>query len=131
MSLDLQQLAVWMDRYVAAWASNDHQRIADLFGPDAVYYANPYDEPLRGGDAIADAWLEDPDAEGTWAADYHPMLVDGDVGVATGTSTYFNGPGGPAEHVFHNIFVLTFDDAGRCAEYREWYMLEPKRGASS
>jgi ketosteroid isomerase-like protein len=127
MSLDLQQLAVWMDRYVAAWASNDRQRIADLFAPDALYYAHPYDEPLHGGEAIADAWLENPDPEGTWAADYQPLLVAGDVGVATGTSTYFREKSGEVEHVFYNIFVLTFDDAGRCAAYREWYMREPKR----
>jgi hypothetical protein len=28
--------------------------------------------------------------------------------------------------VFHNVFVLNFDDDGRCREYREWYMLQPR-----
>ena len=50
--------------------------------------------------------------------------MSGDVGVGAGTSTYY-GDDGSVENVFHNLFVLTFGDDGRCAEYREWFMAQP------
>ena len=38
------------------------------------------------------------------------MAVDGDVAVATGSSTYLSGPGGPVEKVYDNCFVMRFDE---------------------
>ncbi|MEA2498192.1 MAG: hypothetical protein QOH26_597, partial [Actinomycetota bacterium] len=35
----------WVDRYVAAWNSNDPAEIADLFTDDARYFDTPIDEP--------------------------------------------------------------------------------------
>jgi ketosteroid isomerase-like protein len=128
MPITLDGLAGWMEQYVAAWRSNDRAAIESLFTDDARYFAEPYDQPYLGAAAIADAWLGDLDEPNTWRADYAPVLVAGDRGVAAGTSTYL-GPDGAVQKVFHNVFVLTFaagDDALRCAEYREWYMREPK-----
>jgi hypothetical protein len=122
--VDLQQVGAWLGRYVDAWTSNDRGQIEGLFTEDAVYHAEPYHEPILGAKAIADAWLSDPDEPWMWSADYAPLLVDGNIGVATGTSTY-HADDGTVENVFHNIFVLTFAEEGRCSEYREWYMREP------
>ena len=46
--------------------------------------------------------------------------------MATGTSTYLSGPGGPVEEVFDNCFVMRFDSAGRCREFTEWYVRRPR-----
>ena len=125
MTIDVDGLGAWLDRYVAAWESNDRATIESLFSEDATYFAEPYDPTYRGAAAIADVWLENPDAEGTWSASYKPLLAADDVGVGSGTSTYFDDQGG-VDHVYHNVFVLRFDEQGRCSEYREWYMREPK-----
>jgi hypothetical protein len=45
--------------------------------------------------------------------------------VATGSSTYLSGPGGPVAKVFDNCFVMRFDSAGRCREFTEWYVERP------
>lgn len=128
MAITLEGVGDWMDRYVRAWRSNDRAQIEGLFTDDAVYVEHPYDPPFEGPAAIADRWLADRDAPDSWRADYTPMLVADDRGVATGTSTYFE-PDGSIRYVFHNIFVLTLaetDGTLRCREYREWYMRQPK-----
>jgi hypothetical protein len=107
----------WVDAYVAAWRS--YEGIAELFSADAEYRYHPYDEPLRGPDAIVADWQGDRDEPGSWEARYEPLLVDGDRAVATGETRYADG------RTFSNIFVLAFDGEGRCREFTEWYMEHP------
>jgi ketosteroid isomerase-like protein len=109
----------WLDAYVAAWRSYDRDAIAELFSADASYAYHPYDEPLRGRDAIVASWLDEPDDPGSWEASYRPLMLDGDRAVATGESRYADG------EVFSNLWVLRFDDDGRCSEFVEWFMLQP------
>ena len=111
----------WLDRNVAAWRSGDREDIEALFSADATYSYGPYRDPVVGREAIAADWLEDPDAPGTWEAEYEPLAVDGDVAVAIGESRY------PADgNTYSNIFACRFDSDGRCTEFREWYMEHPK-----
>ena len=123
----------WLDRYIAAWKSYDPIAISDLFSDDVVYRYHPYDEPIVGREAVVASWVEETmdadgvssrDAPGTYDASYSPVAVDGDVVVATGTSTYLEAPGGPLKHTFHNCFVMRFDDGGRCREFTEYYILQ-------
>lgn len=114
--MNRDQVGRWLDSYIAAWRSNDRDRIAALFTEDAEYRYRPYQEPVIGASAIAADWLRDPDEPGAWEADYAPLAVDGDIAVATGETRY------PAEgKVYSNIFVMRF--AGdRCSSFTEWYM---------
>ena len=51
---------------------------------------HPYDEPIRGRDAIVDSWFgagesaPSRDREGTYDASYRPVAIDGDLAVAVG-----------------------------------------------
>ena len=56
---------------------------------------DPGREPLRGREAIVASWLAIRDVEGAYDAHYRVVAVDGEVAIATGTSTYFVEPGGP------------------------------------
>jgi hypothetical protein len=76
----------WLDRYIDAWRRNERQPIVDLFTQNATYSYGPYREPLRGREAIADSWLDGPDAPGSWEADYRPIAVDGATAVVHGRS---------------------------------------------
>jgi hypothetical protein len=122
--MDRHAVQTWLDRYVAAWRANDHATIVDLFARDADYRWHPWDEPVRGNEAIAAAWLEEPDDPDRWDAWYEPVAVEGDVAVATGTSTYFDRDRKP-ERTYDNAFVLRFDDEGRCRSFTEFFMLRP------
>lgn len=123
--VDRDTVRGWLDRYVAAWKSYDAEAIGDLFTEDATYASGPFDEPVRGREAIVASWLEEPDEPGTYDGRYEPIAVDGDVAVANGRSRYFEADGATLASEFDKIFVLEFDAAGRCAEYREWYIERP------
>ena len=131
----------WLDRYVAAWLSYDRDAIGALFSEDVSYRYHPYDEPIVGrGAAIRASWrmsdgsasgesdaagASTRDEPGTYHARYAPVAVDGDVVVATGTSTYRDTPDGPVSQEFSNCFVMRFDGGGRCREFTEYYAKQP------
>jgi ketosteroid isomerase-like protein len=118
----------WLDDYVAAWQSNDPSAIAGLFSDDAVYRYRPWDDPettARGREEIVASWLEEPDAPGSWSADYRPWIADGDRAVVVGVSRYLGADGATVEREYHNVFLLEFDPDGRCREFTELYMLRP------
>jgi hypothetical protein len=119
--MNKDQVADWLQKYVAAWKSYERSEIADLFSDDATYRYRPYDDPVRGRDAIVESWLEGPDASGTYEAQYQPLAVDGDVAVAVGQSTY-NRPDGSLDKIYDNCFVMRFDGEGRCKDFTEWFM---------
>jgi ketosteroid isomerase-like protein len=131
--MDRADVARWLDDYVEAWKTYDAERIAALFAEEVEYRYHPYNEPVMGRDAVIDSWLGEGEAEGastrdeegTYDASYEPVAVDGDVAVATGSSTYFEQPGGPIEKIYDNCYVMRFDADGRCREFTEWFMKRP------
>ena len=118
----------WLDRYIAAWRANEPEPIRELFTEDATYSYRPWDsddQTVRGRDAIAASWLEQPDDPGAWEAHYEPYAVDGDRAVAVGWSRYAAAGDAP-ERTYHNAYLLHFAADGRCAEFHEFYMQEGK-----
>jgi ketosteroid isomerase-like protein len=131
---DRDHVQRWLDDYVSAWKSYDRDEIAALFADDVEYRYHPYDEPVRGGEAVVASWLGESEHEGaserdepgTYDASYAPVAVDGDVAVAAGTSTYTTEPGGPVDSIYHNCFVIRFAEDGRCREFTEWFIKQPE-----
>ena len=119
--MDRDSVQVWLDKYVEAWRTYDPAQIGNLFSEDALYFYSTFDDPLRGREAIVADWLKEPNATGSWEAGYEPVAVEGNVGVAQGRTRYF-GSDGAVEREFDNIFVLHFDEAGRCKRFTEWFM---------
>ena len=124
--LDRATVTAWLDAYVHAWKTYDEKAIGNLFSEDATYFYNPYSEPVRGRAAIVASWLEEPDTKGSYDGHYAPMVIEDNRAVANGKSRYFEQDGSTLRVEWDNIFVLQFDDEGRCTEYREWYMERPK-----
>jgi ketosteroid isomerase-like protein len=127
--MNRSDVQAWLDRYVEAWRTNDRSAIESLFSEDAVYGYRPWDSDqhtVRGRSAIADSWLEEPDAPGAWDAKYEPFAVDGDRAVALGWSRYAATDGEP-ERLYHNAYVLEFAPDGRCRAFHEFYMLQEDR----
>lgn len=125
--MDEAVVTSWLERYVAAWRSYDANEIAALFSADAVYRYHPWDEAgdaVEGREAIVASWLEAPDEPGSWTAEYRPWAVDGEHAVAVGVSRYL-ATGDAPEAVFHNVFLLRFDDDGCCREFTDVYMRRP------
>jgi hypothetical protein len=131
--VDRADAQAWLDRYVSAWLSYDANDIAALFSEDVCYRYHPSDDPIIGRQAVVASWLGESDSEsasardapGTYAGQYEPIAVDGDVVVATGTSTYRERPDGPIVRVYDNCFVMRFDANGKCSEFTEYYLKRP------
>jgi len=123
-----ESVADWLDKYVRAWKSYDPEAIGDLFSQDAEYYYGPYREPVRGRWAIVADWLapDHKDEAGTYDGVYEPVAVDGDVAVANGRSTYYTPGRGDIAAQYDNIFVMRFDNDGRCVKFQEWFMERPR-----
>ena len=74
--------------------------------------------------AIAADWLKDPDAAGSWEAEYRPFAVDGDHAVAVGETRY------PQEGKrYANVYLLEFAADGRCSSFTEWFFLNGRARA--
>ena len=78
----------WLDRYIDAWRLLDPLAIGDLFSPDVRYAFDPFSEAVVGRAAVVAAWLAEPDAPGSWEADYEVLAIDGDACVAHGRTRY-------------------------------------------
>jgi SnoaL-like domain len=125
----------WLEAYVEAWKSYDRDQIEALFAETVSYRYHPYDDPIVGREAVVESWLGEGehadastrDPEGTYDASYRAVAVEGDVAVATGSSSYLESPGGPVQKVYDNCFVMRFDADGRCTEFTEWFIQRPPR----
>jgi uncharacterized protein (TIGR02246 family) len=107
----------WVARYERAWRTAGTAGLADLFTDDAVYLPHPYAEPIRGLAAIAEFWeaeREDPDEVFTLTAEV--VADQDDRGVVRLEVVY----GDPPENEYRDLWVITFDDAGRARGFEEW-----------
>ena len=123
MALTKETVASWLRSYVKAWESEDPNAIGALFTEDATYRYHPFEAPVIGRLAIVASWVDDQDPPGTYDASYEPIAIDGDLAVAQGRSRYFKDASkSELDRVFDNLFLIQFDDQGRCRSFREWFM---------
>ena len=112
--MDADGFREWLERYFAAWASNDAE--------DAVYSFGPFrDDEARGRETIVRRWVDGGTQAGlsTW---FEPLALEGDRGVAHWRVSFEEGEG---RVELDGILVLDFDGRGRCTLYREWYHMHP------
>jgi ketosteroid isomerase-like protein len=128
--MDKPLFQAWLDRYLEAWRSYDPAAIGDLFSENVEYRYHPWDDPVRGREAVVRDWVDNRDAEGSWRANYTAHSVEGDLAVATGTSDYLTDDRSAVDRTYHNVFLCRFDADGRCSSFTEYFMQEPKPSAS-
>ncbi len=59
-----------------------------------------------------------------------PWRWPGEVGVGRGVTRYQGGDRRP-EREYANLFLLRFDERGRCREYVEWWVKRPPRSSGT
>lgn len=127
--VDRATVSAWLAAYVTAWKTYDKDAIRALFSEDAVYMHNPFTtKPIQGREAIIEDWFKHPDAAGSFDAHYEPLVIEGNTAVTNGRTTYYEPGTQKVTSRFDNLFVLRFDDQGRCVEFREWWMTPRKGG---
>ena len=116
--MDHGAFASWLERYFAAWRSNDPAEVEALFTEDAVYAYGPFSGLVRGRPAIVRGWVEggvQPGLE-TW---FEVLAVAGDRGVAHWRVSYDAPEGG--RETLDGVLVCDLDEQGRCSLHREWF----------
>jgi ketosteroid isomerase-like protein len=117
-AVDAPTLERWVEGYLAAWSSNDPQDIGRLFTDDARYNTAPHREPWKGRQGIVEGWIDRKDEPGEWDFRYEVLAIADDLGFVRGWTTYHTD-----EDDYSNLWVIRLDDAGRCSEFTEWWMV--------
>src|SRR5438552_16557058 len=100
--MDRTDLERWVQGYERAWSSNDPGDIGALFTDDATYRFHPYDEPLRGREAIVAQWIENKDEPGEYRFRFEVAGIDGDLAFVRGVTDYFT----PPPLVYSNLWEI-------------------------
>jgi uncharacterized protein (TIGR02246 family) len=124
--VDSDAVRAWVRDYVEAWRTNDPARIESLFAADAVYFTEPHAEGWRGASQIVANWLERKDEPGSWTFEWELVAVQDDVAVLRGETRYSEPP-----LTYSNVWLIRFAADGRCREFTEWWMTDPRRGDAS
>ena len=119
--MNQETVKMWVEHYITAWKTNAPEDIARLFSEDALYYTGPFAKPWRGQKKIVKAWLARKDEPQDWKFRYEVVTSDDACGVVRGWTKYKK----PARE-YSNLWVIRFDDAGRCREFTEWWIQRPK-----
>lgn len=117
----------WIDAYRQAWLTADSDAAASLFAEDGVYCWNLLQPPAVGREAIKHYW----DGETARQSDVDVRFgeeISADPGrVAVEFWTQMQELG--EDVTLHGCMLLRFDDEGRCAELREYWLTERGRHA--
>jgi len=118
--MDVDRLTDWLERYFAAWRSNDGGDVAELFSADATYSYGPFREAAIGRDAIVERWVGGGEpADFTYR--YEALAIVADRGIAHWAVGFADPSSSGSRVEMDGILVLTFDEAGLCTEHLEWY----------
>ncbi|ACQ81572.1 conserved hypothetical protein [Beutenbergia cavernae DSM 12333] len=112
--MDRAQVMAWVAEYERYWRSAELAGVERLFTPDARYRPSPYEESEVGHDAIKAFWADDAGLDFTVRAE--PVAVDGATAVVRLEVRY----GDPAPQEYRDLWLLTFAEDGRVADFEEW-----------
>ena len=119
--ISLNKFEKWLDAYGAAWQSGDANAAIKLFTEDASYHETPFDEPMVGLDAIRQYWSEGAgESHKDVSFMYQGAVVVEDRGLAQWQANFVRIPSGNQVEL-DGFFMATFDAAGKCSVFREWW----------
>lgn len=111
-------LNTWMEAYKVAWEQLDAVAAANLFAEDGVYAWGPFEEPMRGRDAIRARWAEVTAAQSEVEFGYESLGVVEAGGVARWWCSFNVGT---LRIDLNGIFLVVLTDEGLCSDFREWW----------
>jgi ketosteroid isomerase-like protein len=107
----------WLAEYERAWRTAGTDGLGRLFTDDASYQLDPYEPPIVGLDEIAAMWERERESPDEWfTMECAIVAVDGDTAVVRLEVRYED----PPPHEYRDLWILEFDQAGRCRAFEEW-----------
>jgi hypothetical protein len=110
----------WLDSYGRAWIERNPDAAAALYTSDGAYRVTPFQEPLRGRQAIFDYWAEVARTQEEIQFGYEIVAVTADCGVARWWASFVRVPPG-LQTKLDGIFLVSLDADGQCTSLREWW----------
>ena len=114
---DREVVSRWVDGYEEAWRTSGTEKLTRLFTADATYLQSPYKVAVVGLAAIRRMWeaeRDGPDELFTLATEI--VAVEDAVAVVRAEVGY----GDPVHQEYRDLWIIRFDDSGRCRWFEEW-----------
>jgi ketosteroid isomerase-like protein len=122
--MDEQRLESWLDAYGRAWETRDADAAAKLFTEEGIYAWGPFHEPIRGPEAIHEAWVNATARQDQLRFGYEVLAMTEDGGIARWWASMFALPSRTPTRM-EGIFLVSLADDGRCEVFREWWNEDP------
>jgi hypothetical protein len=118
--LTLEAFDQWLAGYKTAWETRSPDAVGRLFAEDGLYYIKPFDQPLRGRDAIVDYWrgVERTQAEVQFT--YTVLAVREAHGLAHWSARFRRVKGNKPVQL-DGILLAELNPANQCICFREWW----------
>jgi hypothetical protein len=113
------QLGSWLQRFGRAWKERDPNLAAALFSDDGSYRETPFDEALRGAEAIRAYWVKLPKTRKDIGFTFAILAITDQWGIAHWHGCY-TPIDGTTRLELDGILLVSLDDDGRCREFQEW-----------
>jgi hypothetical protein len=111
------QVENWISNYERSWRTPGTALLRDLFSDGACYRQAPYDAPRVGIDEIAAMWEEQRESpDEVFSMSSEILAVEGDTAVVRLRVRY----GDPLTQEYLDLWVIQFDEEGRCVAFEEW-----------
>ncbi|MCW5983337.1 MAG: nuclear transport factor 2 family protein [Bryobacteraceae bacterium] len=117
----VRSFEAWLDGYKNAWERRDPAAAAALFCSEATYRETPFDEPMRGIDAIVAYWSEAPLTQRDIRFEYEILSAEPGAGVARWRAAFTRVPSGVHVQLDGTLYAR-FDAGGRCVSFEEWWV---------
>lgn len=115
--MDRKQLSDWIALYERLWRTEGTDELDRLFSEDVIYSNGPFEEPVRGLEALAKFW----EAERVSADEHFEMTseivaVERETGVARLEVRYAP----PDGNFYRDLWIVQVGEDGRCTRFEEW-----------
>jgi hypothetical protein len=115
--VDREAVTRWVAAYERAWRTPGTRPLADLFSPGASYLPSPWAAPVVGLDDLSRFWEAGRDGpDEPFDISHEVVAVEGSTAVVRVSVDYL----GPDRGRWRDLWVLRFDDDGRCTVFEEW-----------
>jgi ketosteroid isomerase-like protein len=125
---DTAPIDEWIAAYRHAWSTDDPAEVAALFSEDVRYFTAPFRPPLTGLSEVVGYWLGEEESGLPWSLEYEVVARSGDLYVVRAVVDYPQGGAREDEPAtFHDLWLITLGQDGRCREFIEYYVLEEEQ----
>jgi hypothetical protein len=115
--VDRNTVREWVDGYERAWRTEGTDLLDHLFSAEVRYVPSPWAAAVQGLDDLRRFWEANRDRPDEAFVMVHEVVaVEGSTAVVRVAVDYH---GADTTH-WRDLWVLKFDDDGRCAAFEEW-----------